>query len=63
MKLHMLQYPKNCSPTPPISFNANPNIINKPEKNQDSLKVEIRTHPGGGSSETVYPYLPIFKNG
>ena len=38
-------------------------IFNKPGENQDSLRVNIKTHPGLISSEIVYLCIKIFKTG
>lgn len=39
----MLQDLNKCGPPPPIYFKTDPAIGKKPNKNQDSLKVDINT--------------------
>ena len=46
MKPHMIQDRKNHGPPPPISFNIEPTIVKKPNKNENYLKVKIKTQPG-----------------
>ena len=36
-------------------------IGKKPRDNQDSLKVDIKTHPGYKDSNAVYIYVPLFR--
>ena len=51
MKIQMLQDLNNRGIPPLISFKTTPEIINKPDKNQESLKVEIKTQTGETNSK------------
>ena len=53
MKLYILQDLKNCGKLPPITFNTNPIIGKKPDKNYYFLKVNINTHPGEAKRKIV----------
>ena len=46
MKLQMLQDLKNHGPSPPISYNTKPSVVQNKNDKIDSLKVYINTHPG-----------------
>ena len=61
MKLHMIQDLKKSGPLPPIFLRPNHMIRRKPYKNQESHKVNIKTHTGEANSEMVLTYVPIFK--
>ena len=53
MKLQLANKWKTRGLQPPIAYKPNPDIGKKPEDNQDSLKVEIKIHPGVKCSKTV----------
>ena len=61
MKLQMFQNLKKCGPPPPIYFNYDPIIGNQSDKNQNYLKVEIKTQPGEVNIKNVSLYILIFK--
>ena len=59
----MLQDLNNHGFLPPISFKPEPDIWNKPDEKQESLKVGIKTYTVDINSETVLIYLLIFNIG
>ena len=60
MELQMIQDLNNHGIMPPISFNTDPTIGNKPHQNQDSLKVKINTNKGDINKKTVLIFISIF---
>ena len=54
----MLQDLNNSWLPPLSSFNTNPTFSKKPEKNQESLKVEIKIKQGDINSKTLYIKVP-----
>ena len=61
MKLQLLQDPNNHGPPPPIYFNPDIAIRNKPNKKKDSLKVKIKTQPVEAKKKMVLLYTSTFK--
>ena len=57
----MLQDLKNLGMMPPVSFNPDPIIGKKPDKNQYSLNVDVKTHPGEINIKIVLLYIHISK--
>ena len=63
MNLHILQYIRNHCPPPMIYFKTKPLIGKKPDKNFDSLRVEIKIQPGKIDSKVVSIYVPFLNTG
>ena len=60
MKIKMLQELKNHGPIPPIYFKPNPTIGKRTNKNQDSLKFDIKTQTWDIIIEMLSLYMPMF---
>ena len=61
LRTRNLQVPKNCVLTPLVFFKTGPTIGKKPNENQESLNVEIKTQSGEANSKIVLIYVLIFK--
>ena len=56
----MLHDLNNLGTPPPISFKPNPEIGNKPGKKQESVKVDIKTHPREINIEMIFLNILTF---